>query len=104
MPARDIQDLTQAELEAWCGEQGEAPYRARQVLTWVHRRGVTRFEEMANLPKLMRARLAEAFEVDRMRGVIGSPRITQPSSTATTGFTYAYVATSVTGAERSSQT
>jgi 23S rRNA (adenine2503-C2)-methyltransferase len=66
MPPRDIQDLTQADLEAWCVEQGEAPYRARQVLTWVHRRGVTRFEEMANLPKLVRARLAEAFKAGRM--------------------------------------
>src|SRR5262245_10844038 len=66
MPGRDIQDPTQAELEAWCVEQGEAPYRARQVLTWVHRRGVTRFEEMANLPKLLRVRLMEAFEAGRM--------------------------------------
>jgi 23S rRNA (adenine2503-C2)-methyltransferase len=66
MPARDIQDLTRAELEAWCVEQGEAPYRARQVLAWVHRRGVIRFDEMANLPKLLRGRLAEAFRVGRL--------------------------------------
>src|SRR5262245_12751482 len=66
MPARDIQDLTRAELEAWCVEQGEAPYRARQVLTWVHRRGVSRFDEMVNLPKLLRARLVEAFRIGRL--------------------------------------
>ncbi len=66
MPARDIQDLRQAELEAWCVEQDEAGYRARQVLTWVHRRGVTRFDEMTNLPKLLRARLADAFRIDRL--------------------------------------
>jgi 23S rRNA (adenine2503-C2)-methyltransferase len=61
MPPRDIQDLSKADLEAWCVEQGEAPYRARQVLTWVHRRGTIRFEEMANLPKRLRLRLADAF-------------------------------------------
>jgi 23S rRNA (adenine2503-C2)-methyltransferase len=66
MPPRDIQDLTRAELEAWCLEQHEAPYRARQVLAWVHRRGVSRFDEMANLPKLLRARLAEAFRIGRL--------------------------------------
>ena len=66
MPSRDIQDLTQAELEAWCVESGEAPYRARQVLAWVHRRGVTRFDEMANLPKSLRARLAVAFRIGRL--------------------------------------
>jgi 23S rRNA (adenine2503-C2)-methyltransferase len=63
---RDIQDLSRAELEAWCGAQGEAPYRARQVLTWVHRRGVGRFEDMTNLPKPFRARLLEAFRVGRL--------------------------------------
>jgi len=66
MPARDVQDLTQAELEAWCIEQGEAPYRARQILTWVHRRGVSQFDEMVNLPKLLRAQLVEAFRIGRL--------------------------------------
>src|SRR5262245_57230522 len=66
MPARDVQDLTQAELEAWCIEHGEAPYRARQILTWVHRRGVSRFDEMVNLPKHLRAQLVEAFRVGRL--------------------------------------
>ena len=67
MGRRDIQDLGRAELESWCAEQGEVPYRARQVLAWVHRHGATRFEEMANLPKLLRRRLAEEFDVGRTR-------------------------------------
>jgi 23S rRNA (adenine2503-C2)-methyltransferase len=66
MAARELQDLTRAELEAWCSEQGEAPYRARQVLAWVHCRGVSRFEEMANLPKLLRSRLTGAFRIGRL--------------------------------------
>jgi 23S rRNA (adenine2503-C2)-methyltransferase len=66
MERRDIQDLGRAELESWCGEQGEVPYRARQVLAWIHRHGATRFEEMANLPKLLRRRLAEEFDVGRL--------------------------------------
>ena len=36
--------------------------------------------------------------------VISSPRSAQPRKTATIGFTYAYVATSESGATRSSQT
>ena len=66
MPTRDIQDLTAAELESWCVEGGEPPYRARQILAWVHRHGATRFEEMANLPKLLRRRLAESFHIGRL--------------------------------------
>jgi 23S rRNA (adenine2503-C2)-methyltransferase len=66
MAERDIQDLGQAALEAWCVAQGEAPYRARQVLAWVHRRGVGRLEDMATLPLRLRARLAEDFHVGRL--------------------------------------
>ena len=66
MAARDIQDLGQGALEAWCAEQGEAPYRARQILAWVHRRGVARFEDMVNLPLRLRGRLAESFIVGRL--------------------------------------
>ena len=39
-----------------------------------------------------------------VRGSSGSPRMSQPRKTATTGLTYAYVATSEIGATRSSQT
>jgi 23S rRNA (adenine2503-C2)-methyltransferase len=66
MGARDIQDLGQPALEAWCVEQGETRYRARQILSWVHRRGVARFEDMANLPLRLRGRLAEEFHVGTM--------------------------------------
>jgi 23S rRNA (adenine2503-C2)-methyltransferase len=66
MALRDIQDLGRAELEAWCVEEGEVPYRARQVLAWVHRHGATRFEDMVNLPKLLRRRLAESFHLGRL--------------------------------------
>jgi len=66
MSPRDIQDLSRAELEGWCLEQGEAPYRARQILAWVHRQGVRRFDDMANLPKRLRERLAATFCIERL--------------------------------------
>ena len=45
-------------LEAFCAAWGEKPYRARQLLRWIHRRGVERFEEMTDLARPLRARLA----------------------------------------------
>jgi 23S rRNA (adenine2503-C2)-methyltransferase len=66
VPKRDIQDLTAAALESWCAEAGEAPYRARQVLAWVHRRGVAGFDDMENLPKALRARLSATFTIGRL--------------------------------------
>ena len=66
MPTTDLQDLGRAALEAWCAERGEAPYRAGQVLTWIHRKGVRDFAAMSNLPRALREALAASFTLDRM--------------------------------------
>jgi 23S rRNA (adenine2503-C2)-methyltransferase len=63
---RDIQDLSRAELEAWCAAAGEPRYRATQVLAWVHRRGADTFEDMSSLSRALRARLAAEFTIGRL--------------------------------------
>ncbi|PCH98708.1 MAG: 23S rRNA (adenine(2503)-C(2))-methyltransferase RlmN [Alphaproteobacteria bacterium] len=40
-------------------------FRAKQVWHWMYHRGVKTFDEMANLPKDMRARLTENFTIGR---------------------------------------
>ncbi|PHS73386.1 MAG: 23S rRNA (adenine(2503)-C(2))-methyltransferase RlmN [Cycloclasticus sp.] len=50
-------------LEAFFAELGEKPFRATQVLKWVHQMGVSDFELMTNLSKTLRERLAEVAEV-----------------------------------------
>jgi 23S rRNA (adenine2503-C2)-methyltransferase len=42
---------------------GEKPFRAVQLLQWIHQRGVTDFAQMTNLSKALRARLEELCEV-----------------------------------------
>jgi len=44
-------------------ELGEKPFRARQVMQWIHQHGVADFDAMSNLGKALRARLLEAAEV-----------------------------------------
>jgi 23S rRNA (adenine2503-C2)-methyltransferase len=66
VPPRDVQDLSRAELEAWCAQAGEPPYRATQVLAWVHRRGAPSFEAMSSLARPLRTRLARAFAIGRL--------------------------------------
>lgn len=66
MPGRDIQNLRRGELETWCAEVGEPRFRARQVLAWVHRKGVARFDDMTDVSKRLRALLAEHFALDRV--------------------------------------
>jgi len=42
---------------------GEAPYRATQVLQWIHQYGVSDIEEMTNLSKSLRQKLAAISEI-----------------------------------------
>lgn len=50
--------LDRQALEAWFAARGEKPFRARQVLKWVHQHGVDDFDAMTDLGKKLRAGLA----------------------------------------------
>ncbi len=59
---KDIKSMTLAELSGELAELGEPKFRAKQVYTWVHR-GARSFDEMSNLSKSLRAKLAETYEL-----------------------------------------
>lgn len=48
---------------------GHKPYRARQILDWVHEKRVWDFEAMTDLPAPLRAQLAERFPVEKLEQV-----------------------------------
>jgi 23S rRNA (adenine2503-C2)-methyltransferase len=50
-------------LEAFFVELGEKPFRARQLLQWIHQYRVTDFAEMTNLSKALREKLQQVAEV-----------------------------------------
>jgi 23S rRNA (adenine2503-C2)-methyltransferase len=50
--------LTPAELQAFCAGLGEKPYRAKQLLRWIHQAGAADFGEMSDISKALRERLA----------------------------------------------
>jgi 23S rRNA (adenine2503-C2)-methyltransferase len=49
--------LTRHELEAWCVERGGKPFRARQLMHWLYKRGETDFDAMTDLAKAFREQL-----------------------------------------------
>ena len=53
----DIKSMNPAEIAAYFKELGEPAFRARQVFQWLHR-GVGSFDEMTNLSKALREKLA----------------------------------------------
>lgn len=65
----NLLDLDAAALAAFFAEQGEKPFRARQVLRWVHQSGESDFERMSDLAKALRAKLAASARVEAPRVV-----------------------------------
>lgn len=59
--------LTKAELEGFADEMGEPAYRGRQLFGALQRRRLRTFDEMTDLPKPFRARLAEAATASTLK-------------------------------------
>ena len=55
--------LTQAQLVAYFAGLGEKPFRARQLMQWVHHQGVLDFGLMSNLSRNLRERLQAEAEL-----------------------------------------
>ncbi|MBS1198024.1 MAG: rRNA m2A2503 methyltransferase [Proteobacteria bacterium] len=60
---QNLLDFDAQGLAAWFAEQGEKPFRARQVLRWMHRAGEADFETMTDLAKSLREKLRVSAEV-----------------------------------------
>jgi 23S rRNA (adenine2503-C2)-methyltransferase len=55
--------LSRPALEEFVSQVGSRPFRARQLMQWIYKRGVGSFADMTDLAKDFRARLAQAAEV-----------------------------------------
>lgn len=63
-------DFDAASLERWIVAREEPSFRAKQIMQWVYQRGAAGFDEMTNLPKALRERLAGEWDVFRSRVVL----------------------------------
>ena len=52
-----------ADMAAWFEARGEKPFRAQQVLKWIHQQGVEEFDAMTNLSKALREELKTVAEI-----------------------------------------
>lgn len=68
----DLLSLEEEGLLALVAQEGERPFRARQIFAWLHQRGARSLDEMSDLPKAFRERLGavgelRSLEVDEVR-------------------------------------
>jgi 23S rRNA (adenine2503-C2)-methyltransferase len=60
---QDLAELERREIEQALDDLGHERFRATQLFRWIHRLGVTDFEQMTDLPAALRATLREKFVV-----------------------------------------
>ncbi len=61
MERTDIKSLDYAQVQQALADMGEKTFRARQVYEWIHVKLAESFEEMTNLSRALREKLAAAF-------------------------------------------
>ncbi len=65
----NLKGLTLPELEAFVRDQGEKRFRASQLFAWIYRRNVIQFEDMTDISKSFRSRLAEVATIGALKVV-----------------------------------
>ena len=60
---QNLLEFDAAGLTAWFAGMGEKPFRAKQVLRWLHQFGEDDFERMSDVAKSLRTRLSQSSEV-----------------------------------------
>lgn len=72
---QNLLDFDADGLIQWCAARGEKPFRARQLLRWMHRFGASDFEQMSDIAKSMRGWLSE-------QAFISAPPVLRDSESA----------------------
>lgn len=77
-------DLTHEDWKAWMHKHDLPEWRGTQVMEWLYQKRATSFDEMTNLPKVLRSRLAESFVIQPLNAIT-----TQVSRDGTVKFLFA---------------
>jgi 23S rRNA (adenine2503-C2)-methyltransferase len=64
-----LKGLTLEELQSYCSEVGELKYRAKQIFSWMYEHLADSFNEMLNLPKPLREKLAQISSLNTLKYV-----------------------------------
>lgn len=59
---KNLLDYTLDEFSSWLKENGESAFRSKQVFSWIYK-DIWNFDDMKNIPKLLKEKLNENFEI-----------------------------------------
>ena len=67
MSKKDIRSLSLEQIKRFFLENGFKEYRGAQVYSWLSEKSAINFQQMTNLPKLIRSILEESFIVNHIK-------------------------------------
>ena len=67
MSQLNFKDFTLDELEAWCVDQGEKSFRAKQLFHWIYHKQVKNFDEIVNVSKTFKDHLKNSFYLSELK-------------------------------------
>jgi len=59
----NLLNFNSAQMQQFCHEQGQKPYRAQQLMKWIHQEGCSDFSKMTNLSQTFRDQLIKIAEI-----------------------------------------
>jgi len=62
--------LNRQDMEAFFSDLGEKPFRASQMMKWIHQHNVNDFTQMSNISKALQQRLSETANIDALEVVV----------------------------------
>ncbi|HCS26507.1 MAG TPA: 23S rRNA (adenine(2503)-C(2))-methyltransferase RlmN [Spongiibacteraceae bacterium] len=62
-PPANLLGMTRAQMAEFMVSLGEKPFRAQQIMKWIHHRGVSNFDDMTDIGKALRERLKSVAEI-----------------------------------------
>lgn len=78
----DYIDLSVESLRAWLKDKGEKEFHAKQILDWIYNKGALSWQEMSNLSKELRDKLAAHYRMPALQRV----RVTESEDLETVKF------------------
>ncbi|MBL7131867.1 MAG: 23S rRNA (adenine(2503)-C(2))-methyltransferase RlmN [Candidatus Omnitrophica bacterium] len=66
MNKKDIKNFTLEELKEVMVELQEPNYRAEQIFYWLYQRGISDFNKMSDISKILRVKLDKAYDIGRL--------------------------------------
>lgn len=63
----DLRSMDEQQMIELAGKYGEKPFRGRQLFEWIHKKQVSEFEEMSNLPNIFLEKLSEEYMISGVR-------------------------------------